>query len=53
MNILSIINKKRCGKVLTTEEIEFVIKGYTKGKIPDYQMSSLLMAICTKGMNYE
>ena len=53
MNILSIINKKRYGKALSNEEIEFVINAYTKGKIPDYQMSALLMAICTKGMNYE
>jgi pyrimidine-nucleoside phosphorylase len=48
-----IIYKKREGKVLDKEEIEFMINGYTKGTIPDYQMSALLMAIFLKGMNDE
>lgn len=46
-----IITKKKQGLELTKEEIEFVIAGYTDGKIPDYQMSALLMAICINGMN--
>ena len=50
MNIVDVINKKRLGKILTKEEIKGVINGYVSGDIPDYQMSSLLMAICLKGM---
>ena len=50
MNILDIINKKRLGKILTEKEIEYIVKGYVSGEIPDYQMSSLLMAIVLKGM---
>ncbi len=38
---------------LTKEEIEFVVNGYTKGDIPDYQMSALLMAICINNMDEE
>lgn len=51
MRMYDIILKKRNGEELTKEEIEFVIKGYTKGEIPDYQVSALLMAIYFKGMN--
>ena len=36
---------------LTKDEIHFVIDGYVKGEIPDYQMSSLLMAIVLNGMS--
>src|SRR5690554_5187971 len=50
MNIIDIINKKKYGQELTNDEISFVIKGYTKGTIPDYQISALLMAIYFKGM---
>ena len=50
MNIIDIINKKRLGKILTEKEIEYVVNGYVNGNIPDYQMSSLLMAIVLKGM---
>ena len=50
MNIISIINKKRLGKILNEEEIKYIVEGYTKGEFPDYQMSSLLMAITLKGM---
>ena len=46
-----IIGKKRDGLALTTEEINFVISGYVKGSIPDYQVSALLMAIVLKGMD--
>ena len=44
------ISKKRDGKELTREEINFLVSGFTNDTIPDYQMSSLLMAIYTKGM---
>lgn len=53
MNIYDIISKKKYGKILSKDEIEYVIDGYTKGKVADYQMSALLMAICINGMNDE
>ena len=53
MNAVDIINKKRLGEKLTAEEIEYMVMGYTEGVIPDYQMSSLLMAICCKGLSKE
>ncbi|MBL7670165.1 MAG: thymidine phosphorylase [Bdellovibrionaceae bacterium] len=46
-----IIKAKREGRELNFNEINFFINGYTKGKIPDYQMSALLMAIFFKGMS--
>ena len=51
MNMYDIIYKKREGKVLDKEEIEYFIDGYTNGKIPDYQASALLMAIFLRKMN--
>ena len=51
MNILEIIAKKRDSKELTTEEIEYFIKGYTKEEIKDYQAAALIMAIYINGMN--
>jgi len=53
MNMYDIILKKREGGILTKEEIEFFIDGYTNGSIPDYQASALLMAIFLKRMNKE
>ncbi|MDE3839470.1 pyrimidine-nucleoside phosphorylase [Bacillus methanolicus] len=50
MRMVDLIEKKRDGKELTTEEIQFIIKGYTDGSIPDYQMSALTMAIYFQGM---
>ena len=50
MRMVDVIEKKRNGKSLTTEEIEFLVKGYTNGDIPDYQMSALLMAIFYQDM---
>lgn len=49
----SIIAKKRDGKKLSSEEIKWFINEYTSKKIPDYQMSALLMAIYLKGLNAE
>lgn len=51
--MVDVIEKKRDGKALTQEEIEFFINGYTKGDIPDYQASSLAMAIYFQDMNEE
>jgi len=51
MRMYDIIIKKRNGKELTREEIEYFIQGYTEGRIPDYQAAALLMAIYFKGMN--
>ena len=48
--MIDTINKKRLGKVLSREELEEAFQGYFQGSIPDYQMSSLLMAICLRGM---
>lgn len=50
MRMVDVIDTKRNGGELTTEQIEFFINGYTKGDIPDYQVSALLMAIYLKGM---
>ncbi|BFH11578.1 pyrimidine-nucleoside phosphorylase [Paenibacillus melissococcoides] len=51
MRMVDLIAKKRDGKELTTEEINFVIEGYTKGDIPDYQMSAWAMAIYFQDMS--
>ena len=53
MRMIDIIEKKRDGKSLSKEEIEFFIKGYTEGDIPDYQASSLAIAIFFQYMNEE
>ena len=53
MNMNDLIIKKRDGKALTREEIQNFVSGYTKGIVPDYQASALLMAICFRGMNRE
>ena len=53
MNILDIIAKKRDGKRLEKDEIEYFIKGYTDGDITDYQAAALVMAIYIRGMDYE
>ncbi len=48
--MVDLIEKKRDGKTLTTEEINFVINGFTDGSVPDYQMSAFAMAVFLKGM---
>ncbi|MDP4104015.1 MAG: pyrimidine-nucleoside phosphorylase [Bacillota bacterium] len=50
MRMVDLIEKKRDGNEFTTDEINFIISGYTNGSIPDYQMSALTMAIFFKGM---
>jgi pyrimidine-nucleoside phosphorylase len=50
MRTVDLIQRKRGGEELSPEEIEFLINGYTSGDIPDYQMSSFLMAVYFKGM---
>lgn len=51
MRMYDLIMKKRNGNVLSDEEIDFMVQGYTKGEIPDYQMSAMTMAIFFQGMN--
>ncbi len=51
MHVTDIILKKRSGEALDKEEIDFFIKGYVDGSIPDYQASALLMAIWFNGMD--
>jgi pyrimidine-nucleoside phosphorylase len=53
MRVYDIIRNKREKKELSKEEIEFFIKGYTSGEVPDYQASALLMAIFINGMTNE
>ena len=51
MRMVDLITKKQQGKALTTEEIQTMIKEYTAGEIPEYQMSAMLMAIYFKDMD--
>ncbi len=51
MQMTDLLAKKRDGGVLSTEEIDFMIQGYTRGTIPDYQMSAMCMAILLRGMD--
>lgn len=51
--ITDILNKKRLGKELSYKELDFIFNGYLNGTVKDYQMSSLLMAICINGMSDE
>ena len=53
MDILEIIDKKRCNQALSKEELQFVVDGFLDGTVKDYQMSSLLMAIVLNGMTEE
>lgn len=51
MRMYDLIMKKKHGESLTDAEIRFLVNGYTKGEIPDYQMSAFLMAVCFHGMD--
>ena len=51
MRMYDIISRKKNGSALGDDEIRFFIDGFTRGEIPDYQASALLMAICLKGMD--
>lgn len=53
MNTITLIKKKRAGEALSPEELEFLIEGFTAGKIPEYQMSAFLMAVYFQGMTAE
>ena len=50
MQVLELIGRKRDGGEHTAEEIEFLLSGYVRGEIPDYQMAAWLMAVCIRGM---
>jgi pyrimidine-nucleoside phosphorylase len=50
MNIIDIINKTKRSQQLTDEEINWLVKSYTDGEIPDYQMTAWLMAVCLNGL---
>ncbi len=53
LRMVDLIQKKRDGEALTKDEIDFIIDGYVKGSIPDYQVSALLMAIYYEKLNDE
>lgn len=53
MNIIDVINKTKRSVPLTQEEISYLVNDYTNGKIPDYQMSAWLMAVCLNGLTDE
>ena len=53
MRMYDLIMKKRNGGALSKAEIYFMVEGYTKGEIPDYQMSAMMMAVYFVGMNEE
>ena len=50
MRAVDLIVKKRDGFAFSAEEIDFLVRGFTAGEIPDYQFAALLMAIVLKGM---
>ena len=51
MRMYDLIVKKKTGGELSAEEIKWMVDGFTKGEIPDYQMSAMMMAICFQGMS--
>ncbi len=53
MTARDIITRKRDGQKLSREEIDYFVRGYVKGRLPDYQMAALLMAIFLRGMDTE
>src|SRR3972149_11482257 len=50
MRAVDIITRKRDGQELSTEEIEFFVRGFTAGEIPDYQAAAWAMAVLLRGM---
>ncbi|MFQ5707328.1 MAG: thymidine phosphorylase [bacterium] len=53
MNLIDLIAKKRDGKALSPEELQYLITGYVNDGIPDYQMSAFLMAVYFQGMTFD
>ena len=51
MRVVDIIQKKRDGRILTEEQISFLVQGYAKGEIPDYQVAAFLMAVYFQGLD--
>ncbi|HRV72833.1 MAG TPA: pyrimidine-nucleoside phosphorylase [Eubacteriales bacterium] len=51
MRMIDLIEKKVQGQTLTTDEIDFIVNGYTKGDIPDYQMSAFMMSVVFQSMD--
>ncbi len=51
MRTVDLIQRKRDGEELTADEISFLVQGYTRGEIPDYQISAFLMAVYFSGMS--
>lgn len=51
MRTVDLIHRKREGEELSAEEIQFLVDGYTRGEIPDYQISAFLMAVFFSGMS--
>ncbi|HEY7305692.1 MAG TPA: thymidine phosphorylase [Bryobacteraceae bacterium] len=51
MRTVDLIHRKRDGEELAVEELQFLVDGYTRGEIPDYQMSAFLMAVYFSGMS--
>ncbi len=51
MRMYDLIAKKKKGAELTTEEIRYMIAGFSDGSVPDYQMAAMTMAICFRGMS--
>ena len=50
MNALEIIGRKRDGGEHSPQEIQFLVSGFVRGEVPDYQMAAWLMAVCIRGM---
>lgn len=53
MRMYDLLAKKKRGGILSRPELSYLVKGFTAGEIPDYQMSAMLMAICFQGMSDE
>ena len=52
MRVVDLIVKKRDGRELSREEIEYLIRGFTRGDVPDYQMAAWAMAVYFQGMTH-